>query len=452
MAIMRDVQEIHEGTRDWYAIITVQEKLQPRQSTNGNFRYQKFMFSDSKLMGERLEMFKTYRITNAEVRTIPVKFQKPGITKTWIINERTPVMEVAEPTNTVMVDYNYTTFDELAKFIDKKNAPIDVLGVVIEAFPLRSISKDNKEQTVQKYLLLSETMKVISLSLWNEFVDAVGTKIEHEVINHPVVICQRVNVSYFNGIALANKYDSMILVNPPIDEALQLSTWHKVAQPQLFGSKSSSASKTFPKGIGTRLAGNATLQQICHSVKNTLAMVVESPKKLRPCTLHRAEINFEIYGIQLNYKILNRCRFDIDLNDRSGTITGSAYAELAEEILELPVDVLRNYSFKEINTHLSKVHKKFDEKPFIVQLKPSRKKRSGQKHPSDEETSTTPPHENKSMESSQDEEAEEEEPSSENQKPMSDYEDTETTQHQEAEDTTDEDASEEKQTKKPKQA
>ncbi|CAI9094554.1 OLC1v1030314C1 [Oldenlandia corymbosa var. corymbosa] len=305
-------------------------------------------------------------------------------------------MEVAEPTNTVLVDYNYTTFDELAKFINKKNATVDVLGVVIEAFPLRSISKDNKEQTVQKYLLLNENMKVISLSLWNEFVDAVGPRIEHEVINHPVVICHRVNVSYFKGIALANKYDSMILVNPPIDEALQLVTWV-----QVFLSF---------KNIPQRYWYKA-----CRKCYTATDMPLGE--------------EYTCNGCGKPQEAQARCRFDIDLNDQSGTITGSAYAELPEEILELPADVLRNYSFEEINTHLSKVHKKFAEKPFIVQLKPSRKKRSGQKRrydivqysevpegtelfqpneipassevkkdPSDEETSTTSPHENKSME------------------------------------------------------
>ena len=104
----------------------------------------------------------------------------------------------------------------------------DILAVVISALDRKQITKDGRESSVQKFVLVNEEyvflslmiisyihfsqfqlwyscfslknrFQTVKLSMWDAFVDDEGQKILQSMHRFPVVICRRVRVGYYNG-------------------------------------------------------------------------------------------------------------------------------------------------------------------------------------------------------------------------------------------------------------
>lgn len=94
-------------------------------------------------------------------------------------------------------------------------------------------------------------MQTAVLVMWNEFIKTEGEKIISDLRNRPVVIGRRVKVIFYNGnltpnlqkkkcllifyvlsykcivseTEISTKVGSVLLVNPPIQEAMRLKNW-----------------------------------------------------------------------------------------------------------------------------------------------------------------------------------------------------------------------------------
>ena len=140
--------------------------------------------ADIPKMSPLLSVYKKYKITNAEVKPIPAKFQTAELTIQWVISTKTVIQEINDDANEIMpVKFNYTKFTDLVHHMDDKNKSVgtslnelillclqyyyllfhyagsvftDVIGVVIAALDKKTLNRNSRESSVQKFVLLDE--------------------------------------------------------------------------------------------------------------------------------------------------------------------------------------------------------------------------------------------------------------------------------------------------------
>ncbi|KAL3516945.1 hypothetical protein ACH5RR_023847 [Cinchona calisaya] len=142
--------------------------MQATPSSKSKTTYQKFVFADSKgskvqaiifnqaisIMSHKLQVYKTYKISNAE-------FRSNGIEKQWVISTETVLEEVTEEQNKMLTaEFNYTEFRDFAQYVDSKNHTVDVLGVVIDALSVFPVKKEDSTSYVQKFVLINEEFDI----------------------------------------------------------------------------------------------------------------------------------------------------------------------------------------------------------------------------------------------------------------------------------------------------
>ena len=74
---------------------------------------------------------KKTRISNAQVKSIPQKFQSEGIEKQWIISSQTVLEELSDGEMVIPFDYDFKPFSELGKYIDDANEGVGQYGFII---------------------------------------------------------------------------------------------------------------------------------------------------------------------------------------------------------------------------------------------------------------------------------------------------------------------------------
>ncbi|KAK6919335.1 hypothetical protein RJ641_015239, partial [Dillenia turbinata] len=69
---------------------------------------------------------------------------------------KTIIEHLNEDDDMMPVKFTYTKFTDMANYMDDKNKSVDKLGVVIDAFEKKTITKNSKESIVQKFVLINE--------------------------------------------------------------------------------------------------------------------------------------------------------------------------------------------------------------------------------------------------------------------------------------------------------
>ncbi|XP_071932924.1 replication protein A 70 kDa DNA-binding subunit D-like [Coffea arabica] len=239
MAGVLPIRNITPNMKNWCCLVTIQEKQQVTDSMGTPTKKQKMIFYDSEgsrvegiifnadipKMSPILQVYKKHRISNADVRNIPEKFQTSGLTMQWVITARTVIEEVSREEDIMPVKFSFTEFADLAQYMDDKSKSVDVLGVVISSLDKKTISKSTKQSCVQKFVLLNEESQTVMLSLWDNFLNNEGQILLNNIQTYPVVIGRRLKVNNYNGVSLSTWFDSAVLVDPPIQEARELKNW-----------------------------------------------------------------------------------------------------------------------------------------------------------------------------------------------------------------------------------
>ena len=75
-------------------------------------------------MSPMLQVYKKYKISNADIRTIPPKFQSLGLTKQWVITSKTVIEEVNGNEGIMPVKFSFTQFADLAEYMDDRSKSI----------------------------------------------------------------------------------------------------------------------------------------------------------------------------------------------------------------------------------------------------------------------------------------------------------------------------------------
>ena len=139
-------------------------------------------------MGPKLQLYKRYRITNAEVRELEKKYQFDGINIQWVISTRTVVEEDNDEDGSVLpFHFDYIPFRDFPLFVDSKSKTVgnltlscipatfdkiikssfqivdtfkslilDVLGVVIDVQSAEPIRIQSQDSYVQRFVIVNE--------------------------------------------------------------------------------------------------------------------------------------------------------------------------------------------------------------------------------------------------------------------------------------------------------
>ncbi|XP_071926211.1 uncharacterized protein [Coffea arabica] len=171
MSELLQIADVKPKMLNWTAKVFVKEKMHPGSGKTSPTRYQKFVLSDSEgsrvqgilfnnaieKMGPKLQLYKKYRITNAEVREIDKKYQFDGITIQWVISTRTVVEEDTDEDGSVLpFHFDYTPFKDFPLFVDSKSKTVDVLGVVIDVQSAVPIKLQSQDSYVQRFVIINE--------------------------------------------------------------------------------------------------------------------------------------------------------------------------------------------------------------------------------------------------------------------------------------------------------
>nr|XP_027120642.1 replication protein A 70 kDa DNA-binding subunit B-like [Coffea arabica] len=417
------IKEIVPDMQDWSCKVIVQEKQQVTQSLSTPTKKQKFIFVDAEgskvegiifnhdiaRVGPILQVYKKYRIANAVVRPIHPKYQTAELTIQWVLTSKTVIEEDADDEDIMPVKFNCTQFTDLAQYMDHKDKSVgmyvvyytyimsfgleqllqerfpftDVLGIVIEAQDSRIINKNFKESVVQKFVLVNEQSQTVMLSMWDDFIKNEGQQILSDIHNYPVIICRRLKVSNYNGVALSTWFDSAILVDPPVQEARELKNWAMRNTNLLAAIIDEKSYIKYNPNMSVKADQKITLiSNVRPSQKNIWVKArfsfqhifqkywYMSCKKCCRGTAAADGVIFMCNTCKEKHPAQPRCRFDIDLCDHTGAITASVFGEQAEKLLTFTAFEIMDHFKQNIELPLEAVHNELESKWFLVHIKP----------------------------------------------------------------------------------
>ncbi|XP_071910182.1 replication protein A 70 kDa DNA-binding subunit B-like [Coffea arabica] len=297
-------------------------------------------------MGPLLQVYKKYLISNAVVRPIPPNFQSKGLQTQWVISTRTLVEEISDDEDVVPVKLTYTKFIDLIKYMNIKDQSVDILAVIIFALDRKQISRDGKESVIQKFVLVNEGFQTVKLSMWDAFVNDEGQKILQNMHKFPIVICRRVRVGYYNGMASSTWFDSVFLVDPPIQEARELKNWAlrneslllDIVNQKLYENHdlelSFQPSQKFTQDCNLTGMQKAAWVNVRFSFENTFQRYwYMACSECFRSTSAMHGVAFLCNSCKEKHSAQPRCHFDVDLEDETGTVTTSIFGDLAEKLL-----------------------------------------------------------------------------------------------------------------------
>ncbi|XP_071939274.1 replication protein A 70 kDa DNA-binding subunit D-like [Coffea arabica] len=397
MANLLPMRDIIPHMKNWSCIVTVQEKQQITSSMGTPTRKQKFVFYDSEgsrvegiifnddipRMSSILQVYKKYKISNAEVRTIPPKFQTSELTVQWVISTKTVIDEIADDDEVMPVKFCYSKFTDLVQYMDDRTKSVDVLGVVISALEKKTVTKNSKQSDVQKFFVTVNSYhehrsQTVLLSLWDSFLDNEGQEILSKLHSYPVIIARRVKVNNYNGVALGTWFDSAILVDPPVQEARELKNW-ALRNTKLL--KEAAEKKDYIKyNPQLSLKADQKTTWICNITSSQKAQFsfehifqkywYMSCKNCCRATAAAYQVEFTCNSCKEKHPAVPRCRFDVDLIDSTGVIPASIFGELAENLLTFNALEAMQHFNENVALPLEFVHKELSSKTFLLHIKP----------------------------------------------------------------------------------
>ncbi|XP_071917017.1 replication protein A 70 kDa DNA-binding subunit B-like [Coffea arabica] len=422
MATVLSIADVEVGMEKWTAKVTAQEKQQVTSSISTPTRNQKFIFidfegskvegiifnSDIAIMSPRIEVYKKYLISNAQVKRILDNFRTTELTKQWIITSRTIIEEIVDDEDVIAAKFTYTKFRDLAQYMDRKDISVglllqflslDIMGIVIAALDERNVTINSKEARVQKLVIVNEELQTLMLSMWNAFIDNEGSKIISDIQNYPVLIGRRLNVQNYNGVALSTWFDSAVLVNPPIQEAMELKNCQKDLRAGftliIFDLRASRNAKCLADIVEKRTYNRYNPDISCQADQKTTDISNISSKHKNVWV--KASFSFENifqkfwyigcekcfgstsadYGAQFmcntckqKHKAEPRCKFDVDLSDDTGIVTATLFGDLAEKLLTFTAKEAMEHYFQNTALPLEILHEDIKSKKFLACIRP----------------------------------------------------------------------------------
>ncbi|XP_060183813.1 replication protein A 70 kDa DNA-binding subunit B-like isoform X2 [Lycium barbarum] len=246
---------------------------------------------------------------------------------------------------------------------------------------LSAVSRQGLLQKSRKELILIDTDKqAFTFTLWEEtIIEDEGKKLLDQFQKRLIIFARRIGVSKYNGISLTTKFNTTIQIDPPYSQCLQLHTWVTENREMLtsFSLRSTSESGSLISiSVDEQIVpiANVQSQQDGHSF--SIETKVSLPNKLKSCYVLlcpncKQEVRslikrkFLCMTCKQQNMLIPRCKFDVNLQDASGSIIGIIMDKEAEKLLSLTTDEI--YALASNENIQSKLNQNF----YIIQVKKS---------------------------------------------------------------------------------
>ncbi|CAI9117351.1 OLC1v1018727C1 [Oldenlandia corymbosa var. corymbosa] len=174
-------------------------------------------------------------------------------------------------------------------------------------------------------------MRAVTMTLWNEFVATAGEQIREKLNSFPVVVCNRVRATFFNGIEVSTGNESLILVNPKIEEADQMKQWveNNFRKIQAYVD-ALEFNQNYITMDAAPIENYTSIVAINNGDKKFWYMGCQNCNQ---ATASELGLVYPCNGCDLQQKALPRCRLEADVTDHSDTLRGVLLGEDAEKIL-----------------------------------------------------------------------------------------------------------------------
>ncbi|KAL2944562.1 Replication protein A 70 kDa DNA-binding subunit B [Bienertia sinuspersici] len=269
----------------------------------------------------------------------------------WIISTRTLVSQIPESEeNLIAAPFSLVPFCELEKYMDSASQ-VDIVAATIVSFPLKTLKSGT---TFQEVLLIDQELKPKILTLWNEFASNEGEKINQIIQAQPIILGMRLKVVSFNGITLATRSSSTFLINIATPETNALQELLQNEEKIQSVTNNSRVPYTTPMK-DPNVADVIQISILLADDKNASSWWIKASTSITNynkkfwyigCNVCWRAIYAE-HGQTFTCRNCSgqervaeaRCRFLIELVDRTGTITATIFGKSAEKIFG--VDALK---------------------------------------------------------------------------------------------------------------
>ncbi|KAI8020166.1 Replication protein A 70 kDa DNA-binding subunit B [Camellia lanceoleosa] len=313
----------------------------PSFNTQGTKIQASIFGDDIEILGNTLQLFTAYSISNAVVKCIPVEHCLVIYEYQWTISARTCIEEISDDQLTI---HKFTPdFVELTdlEHYDQPPQDINVLFAVLQAAPTRKIKlksvRDNAraDSSLQEAVIIDQCMKPIILALCDQFGLNEGTAISSMLGQFPIVIGMRLKATNYNEAeALLNCLCRCVAHEKAI-KAIPLNKIHQLGNAQ-------TPSPTSNKIIAISQLPTSIDQPTYYWVQASATVQNFNQKfwfmccsKCNKGTDAEADDIFQCNYCKEKAKPEPRCKFDVQLRDSSGDITATIFGAQAENLFSI---------------------------------------------------------------------------------------------------------------------
>ncbi|KAK9794335.1 hypothetical protein WJX73_003860 [Symbiochloris irregularis] len=258
----------------------------------------------------------------------------------------------------------FISIDRLASQINKK-APVDIIGIVTDTGPLRSIKrKDSSEVAARDVTLVDQSKRTVSVTMWGSAAEEAGGDLEMQGGTNPVLSISCCRVGDYNGVSVSALQRSVVAINPEGPEAAELREWwdtEGISAPTQHAGEGLASAR---KGSGGSSKGHCQLKDIqkeahelvpdakpeYHNVTATVAMIDPSQtlyyqacpdngrKVVQQGDMWLCEFNGQLYpAMERRYMCLSKCA------DFTGEVMISFMNQQGDRLLGIRADDIAEY-------------------------------------------------------------------------------------------------------------
>ncbi|CAA0830555.1 HXXXD-type acyl-transferase family protein [Striga hermonthica] len=231
------IKEVDDKTSAWTAIVQVVEKSHiQRGKPPKNVPYRRYLLTDSDgtkvsavvysvdlgVVSKKLVPYRRYYVSNAIVSAVDPKYQVSDYAYKWNLKKSTLIEPYEEPIPPQFPCHiEIQQFQNLYQFADTENLQ-NIMGVVVHALPVKGTAGSKTRDIV----IVNEEKRPMLFTLWNEFEENEGVQLSSTIPTGNIVLAMRIKVTTFNSLSLTTRLPTCILINPPMQEAINLKQWY----------------------------------------------------------------------------------------------------------------------------------------------------------------------------------------------------------------------------------
>ncbi|KAK6782242.1 hypothetical protein RDI58_020038 [Solanum bulbocastanum] len=272
---------------------------------------------------DRIKLYHTYYIARTRMQPLSSNYEKPLHAFELVFDKKSVLLELEEndvdalplPTKLTLTSFIDIKQQVLQAITDLNKKKLDILSIVVNCFPPRYLMSMNK--WLQELIVMDIFKHTFTVTIWDQTImDNEGNKLLQQLHEYPIILARRVGGSRYNDNVFLD-----ICMHVIIPELHLIPITENKATLTSFTSRSTSKFGTLisiPVDEEVIPIANAESQE--DDVRYPIIMQIHCMN----CGQHRM--------------LIPRCRFNVNLEDNSGTTTTMIMNKEGEKSLSLTAE------------------------------------------------------------------------------------------------------------------